>query len=182
MARNARVQTLREISSRLSAAFGIGQGFRRRRSHRQHKRRTPREGPRGNGGDRRVRRHRGRPPGTAQEESFTLAAKHGRVNSSGGLPKSNPFISFSSNLIHYKELFMMGTSGIALRNPGVIVADHAHAAQAALLQAQQKLFHLVRSPDWPSPPPARNAGPPSRSRWPPALSGWPITPSSRIFS
>jgi L-iditol 2-dehydrogenase len=56
------------------------------------------------------------PSGAAQEESLTLAAKHGRVSFFGGLPKSNPFISFNSNLVHYKELFVMGAYGSAPRH------------------------------------------------------------------
>jgi L-iditol 2-dehydrogenase len=56
------------------------------------------------------------PSAAAQEESLTLAAKHGRVSFFGGLPKSNPFISFNSNLVHYKELFVMGAYGSAPRH------------------------------------------------------------------
>jgi L-iditol 2-dehydrogenase len=56
------------------------------------------------------------PSGAAQEESLTLAAKHGRVSFFGGLPKSNPLISFNSNLVHYKELFVMGAYGSAPRH------------------------------------------------------------------
>jgi len=56
------------------------------------------------------------PSGAAQEESLTLAAKHGRVSFFGGLPKSNPCILFNSNLVHYKELFVMGAYGSTPRH------------------------------------------------------------------
>jgi L-iditol 2-dehydrogenase len=51
------------------------------------------------------------PSAKAQEQSLTLAAKHGRVSFFGGLPKTNPFASLNANLIHYKELFIMGAYG-----------------------------------------------------------------------
>jgi L-iditol 2-dehydrogenase len=56
------------------------------------------------------------PSSAAQQESLTLAAKRGRVSFFGGLPKSSPFISFNSNLVHYKELFVMGAYGSAPRH------------------------------------------------------------------
>ena len=56
------------------------------------------------------------PSAAAQEESLTLAAKHARVSFFGGLPKSSPTISFNSNLVHYKELFIMGAYGSAPRH------------------------------------------------------------------
>jgi L-iditol 2-dehydrogenase len=51
------------------------------------------------------------PSAKAQEQSLTLAAKHGRVSFFGGLPKSSPCITFNSNLVHYRELFVMGAYG-----------------------------------------------------------------------
>lgn len=34
----------------------------------------------------------------------------GRVNFFGGLPKDDPFIKFDSNVVHYKELVITGTT------------------------------------------------------------------------
>jgi L-iditol 2-dehydrogenase len=51
------------------------------------------------------------PSGQAQEQALRLAAKHGRVSFFGGLPKNNPFISLDANLVHYRELFIMGAYG-----------------------------------------------------------------------
>jgi L-iditol 2-dehydrogenase len=51
------------------------------------------------------------PSGKAQEQALTLAAKHGRISLFGGLPKSEPNIRFNANLVHYRELFVMGAYG-----------------------------------------------------------------------
>jgi len=51
------------------------------------------------------------PSGKAQEQALLLAAKHGRISFFGGLPKTSPTISLNANLVHYKELFIMGAYG-----------------------------------------------------------------------
>ena len=51
------------------------------------------------------------PSGEAQAQALTLAAKHGRISFFGGLPKSSPTVSLNANLIHYRELFVMGAYG-----------------------------------------------------------------------
>ena len=35
----------------------------------------------------------------------------GRINFFGGLPKDNPYAKLDSNIIHYREIFINGTSG-----------------------------------------------------------------------
>jgi L-iditol 2-dehydrogenase len=50
------------------------------------------------------------PVHTAQESALTLAAIGGRINFFGGLPKDRPTINFDSNLVHYKELVITGTT------------------------------------------------------------------------
>lgn len=50
------------------------------------------------------------PAHRAQEESLELAAIGGRINFFGGLPKDRPTITFDSNLVHYKELIVTGTT------------------------------------------------------------------------
>ena len=47
----------------------------------------------------------------AQELSLQIAAKRGRIDFFGGLPKDDPWIRFNSNLVHYRELFIMGAYG-----------------------------------------------------------------------
>ena len=50
------------------------------------------------------------PSREAQEQAFSVAKKRGRINFFGGLPKDNSYILIDSNFIHYKELFVHGTS------------------------------------------------------------------------
>lgn len=50
------------------------------------------------------------PVHAAQESALTLAAIGGRINFFGGLPKDRPTIQFDSNLVHYKELIITGTT------------------------------------------------------------------------
>ena len=50
------------------------------------------------------------PVHAAQESTLDLAAINGRINFFGGLPKDRPMINFDSNLVHYKELIVTGTT------------------------------------------------------------------------
>lgn len=50
------------------------------------------------------------PAAEAQEAALELAGIRGRINFFGGLPKDKPFIRFNSNLVHYKELIVTGTT------------------------------------------------------------------------
>lgn len=50
------------------------------------------------------------PAHAAQESALQLAAIGGRINFFGGLPKDRPTINFDSNLVHYKELCVTGTT------------------------------------------------------------------------
>jgi L-iditol 2-dehydrogenase len=50
------------------------------------------------------------PAPQAQEAALNLAATGGRINYFGGLPKDRPSITFDSNLVHYKELVVTGTT------------------------------------------------------------------------
>ncbi|MBW3625062.1 MAG: zinc-dependent dehydrogenase [Armatimonadetes bacterium] len=50
------------------------------------------------------------PNGKAQEEALGLAAKRGRINFFGGLPKDNPNITIDANVVHYRELFLHGSA------------------------------------------------------------------------
>lgn len=51
------------------------------------------------------------PSGKAQEESLELIARQGRINFFGGLPKGKDIISFKSNIVHYKQIILTGTTG-----------------------------------------------------------------------
>lgn len=62
------------------------------------------------------------PAHQAQEQALQLAAIGGRINFFGGLPKDNPTIRFDSNIVHYKELLVTGTTACS-------TADCRQAAQ-----------------------------------------------------
>jgi L-iditol 2-dehydrogenase len=49
----------------------------------------------------------------AQEQAIGMAARRGRISFFGGLPKTNPYINCDSNLVHYRELMIMGANGSA---------------------------------------------------------------------
>jgi L-iditol 2-dehydrogenase len=51
------------------------------------------------------------PSGKAQEESFDLIARQGRIMFFGGLPKGQDIINIKSNVIHYKKIIVTGTTG-----------------------------------------------------------------------
>jgi L-iditol 2-dehydrogenase len=51
------------------------------------------------------------PSRAAQELAVTLAAKRGRIDFFGGLPKSDPHMTLNANLVHYRELCILGAYG-----------------------------------------------------------------------
>jgi L-iditol 2-dehydrogenase len=63
--------------------------------------------------------------GKAQEQAIQMAARQGRISFFGGLPKDNPTITCDSNLVHYRELTIVGANG----------SSPAHNAQALELVA-----------------------------------------------
>jgi L-iditol 2-dehydrogenase len=48
---------------------------------------------------------------SVQEEALDLAAKLGRINFFGGLPEGKDSIMFKSNIVHYRQLKITGTTG-----------------------------------------------------------------------
>jgi L-iditol 2-dehydrogenase len=63
--------------------------------------------------------------GKAQEQALHMAARQGRISFFGGLPKDDPVIKCDSNLVHYRELTIVGANG----------SSPAHNAQALRLIA-----------------------------------------------
>lgn len=49
--------------------------------------------------------------GKAQEDALLMAARTGRISLFGGLPKDKPTITLDSNLVHYRELTVVGANG-----------------------------------------------------------------------
>ncbi len=54
--------------------------------------------------------------GGAQEQALEMAAPRGRISLFGGLPRGDSVIRFDSNLVHYRELFVLGAYGSAPRH------------------------------------------------------------------
>jgi L-iditol 2-dehydrogenase len=48
--------------------------------------------------------------GTAQEDALRMAAPRGRVSFFGGLPKDRPTIACDANIVHYRELAIVGAN------------------------------------------------------------------------
>lgn len=63
--------------------------------------------------------------GAAQEQALRMAARQGRISFFGGLPKDDPIIRCDSNLVHYRELTIVGANG----------SSPAHNAEALALIA-----------------------------------------------
>jgi len=49
--------------------------------------------------------------GKVQEDALRMAALRGRISLFGGLPKDKPTITFDSNVVHYRELTVVGANG-----------------------------------------------------------------------
>ena len=49
--------------------------------------------------------------GAAQEQALLMIARRGRLSLFGGLPKDRPTITLDSNLVHYRELTLVGANG-----------------------------------------------------------------------
>jgi L-iditol 2-dehydrogenase len=49
--------------------------------------------------------------GQAQEQAIAMATRRGRISFFGGLPRDAPIISCDSNLVHYRELTIVGANG-----------------------------------------------------------------------
>jgi L-iditol 2-dehydrogenase len=75
------------------------------------------------------------PAHIAQEQALDLAAIGGRINFFGGLPKDRPSIQFNSNIVHYKELLVTGTTACSTAN--------CHDAAALVRSGRVDLSDLV---------------------------------------
>ncbi|MCK4400882.1 alcohol dehydrogenase catalytic domain-containing protein [bacterium] len=66
------------------------------------------------------------PAPQSQQMALKLVSKKGAVNFFGGLPRDHAIVPLNTNLIHYKEITVVGTHGSAPQ----------HVAQAVKLQAE----------------------------------------------
>ena len=53
------------------------------------------------------------PVGEIQKQALSMAAKNGRINFFGGLPKNRETVELNTNLIHYNNLIVTGTTRYA---------------------------------------------------------------------
>jgi L-iditol 2-dehydrogenase len=67
--------------------------------------------------------------GAAQEQALRMAARQARISFFGGLPKDAPIIALDSNLVHYRELTIVGANG----------SSPAHNAEALGLIAEGRV-------------------------------------------
>jgi L-iditol 2-dehydrogenase len=83
---------------------------------------------------------------SAQESTLELAAIGGRINFFGGLPKDQPTININSNLVHYKELVITGTTAcstadcwqaIQIVNSGIVDLSDIVSQRFPLKEAMQ---------------------------------------------
>jgi L-iditol 2-dehydrogenase len=49
--------------------------------------------------------------GAAQEQALRMLASRGRLSLFGGLPRDKPTITLDSNMVHYRELTLVGANG-----------------------------------------------------------------------
>lgn len=78
------------------------------------------------------------PAHAAQESATRIAGIGGRINYFGGLPKDRPTITLDSNVVHYKELIITGTTACSTQDCRQAAAIVAHGridlAQLASVQ------------------------------------------------
>lgn len=86
------------------------------------------------------------PAHAAQEQASKLAAIGGRVNFFGGLPKDRSTIRFDSNLVHYKELLVTGTTACSTLDCQKAVAI-VNSGRIDLAPVVSDVFPLTRVVD-----------------------------------
>jgi L-iditol 2-dehydrogenase len=95
------------------------------------------------------------PSGKAQEESLDLVARQGRINFFGGLPKGNDTINLKSNIIHYKQIMLTGTTGQSIsqyrKSIEIIAAKNIDIkkiiSETYPIQEAEKAFERAKSED-----------------------------------
>jgi L-iditol 2-dehydrogenase len=73
--------------------------------------------------------------GAAQEQAVRMLAPRGRFSLFGGLPKDKPTITLDSNIVHYKELMLMGANGSS--------PDHNKQALAMIADGRVPVADLI---------------------------------------
>jgi L-iditol 2-dehydrogenase len=73
--------------------------------------------------------------GKAQEDALRMLARRGRLSFFGGLPKDRPTITLDSNLVHYRELTIVGANGSS--------PDHNRRALALIATGEVPVKDLI---------------------------------------
>jgi len=76
-----------------------------------------------------------------QQQALEMAAIHGRINFFGGLPQGKNIVPLDTNLIHYKELLVLGTTGSSIEDY-MKSLDLAKAEKVKLAKLVSKEFTL----------------------------------------
>ena len=84
------------------------------------------------------------PSKVAQESALQIAAMGGRINLFGGLPKDDPFIHFDSNIVHYKELVVTGTTACSTHDC-LQAADLVNSGRIELTKLVTSRFQLAEA-------------------------------------
>jgi L-iditol 2-dehydrogenase len=84
------------------------------------------------------------PAHAAQEAALRVAGLGGRINFFGGLPKDRPTIAFDSNLVHYKELRVTGTTACSTSDcwRAAAIVNSGRVDLARLVQARYPLDRI----------------------------------------
>jgi len=73
--------------------------------------------------------------GKAQEDGLQMLARSGRLSAFGGLPKDKPNITVDANLVHYRELTIVGANGSS--------PDHNKQALAMIASGEVPVNDLI---------------------------------------
>jgi L-iditol 2-dehydrogenase len=73
--------------------------------------------------------------GKAQEDALQMAARRGRVSFFGGLPKDKPTITCDANIVHYREVDIVGANGSS--------PDHNRQALALIASGAVPVADLI---------------------------------------
>jgi L-iditol 2-dehydrogenase len=85
------------------------------------------------------------PSHAAQEQALRAAGLGGRINFFGGLPKDRPTIALDSNLVHYKELRVTGTTACSTSDcwRAAAIVNSGRVDLARLVQARYPLDRIA---------------------------------------
>ncbi len=87
------------------------------------------------------------PAHPAQEAALGIAAIGGRINFFGGLPKDRPTITLDSNVVHYKELIVTGTTACSTQDcrQAATLVNSGRIDLAPFISARYPLAEAVRA-------------------------------------